>query len=374
MPLRVLLLAFALACFNLARNAAGASGAGEDTPWIPDGIKAGGILNKNDSVKFTELGCNAVSLGCDPSLGDYCIGRLLSRGCHGNWSLVLARIDWANHRFDYIHPVLDTSKGPVPISGGKRVRNAYDAQVMAYAGEIWVAFECTGDGINRAASCMGPLNNDLTLNTARTNVVIQGGDDREYHYSASVPKLLAYKHKAYIYWDRIKSRLAVRHKLVDLSAWGVEIKKGSDGMFWAVGSAGQTGRSIASNDRAAVEVFGVDPRDPRYDGMADLFQTITDGQRIYITGARGSRGCSVPGSLVAGCYQLTIGEATNPLGYHVFNQNLIPDTYLPESSEEYYRFVYQTRRRQNRAFGRDVAQSSAHSGRARRHLGLHLAW
>ena len=161
-----------------------------------------------------------------------------------------------------------------------------------------------------------------------------------YHYSASVPKLLAYKHKAYIYWDRIKSRLAVRHKLVDLSAWGVEIKKGSDGKFWAVGSAGQTGRSIASNDRAAVEVFGVDPQDPRYDGIADLFQTITDGQRIYITGARGSRGCSVPGSLVAGCYQLTIGEATNPLGYHAFNQNLIPDTYVPESSAEYYRFVY----------------------------------
>ena len=178
MPLRVLLLAAAFACFNLARNAAGASGAGEDTPWIPKGIKVGGILNKNDSVKFTELGCNAVSLGCDPSLGDYCIGRLLSQGCHGNWSLVLARIDWANHRFDYVHPVLDTSNGPVPISGGKRVRNAYDPQVMAYAGEIWVAFECTGDGIDRAASCMGPLNSDLTLDTARTNVVIQGGDDQ----------------------------------------------------------------------------------------------------------------------------------------------------------------------------------------------------
>jgi hypothetical protein len=185
---------------------------------------------------------------------------------------------------------------------------------------------------------MGPLKRDLTLDTTRTNVVIQGGDDRYYHYSASVPKLLAYKQRAYIYWDIIKSRLADR-KRVNTTAWGVEIRKGADGKFWAVGS-GRSGRSMASNDPAAMEVFGIDPSDSESDGVADLFQTVSDGQTIYITAARGGSDCTGPGGLAAGCYRLTIGKTTNPLGYHAFNHNLIPDAYLPKSSAEYYRFVY----------------------------------
>src|SRR5689334_21049900 len=196
--LRAVFLPCLLVFFGVALTTAPAVEAGEDTPWHPEGIARGGIFNRNDSVKFTELGCNSVSFGSDPILGNYYIGRALSQRCRGNWSLVLARIDWAGHRFAYIHHVLDTRNGPVPISGGKRIRNAYDAQVMAWNNETWIAFECTGEGINRAATCMGPLSKDLTLATARSNVVIQGGDDREYHYTASVPKLLAYKIRAYI--------------------------------------------------------------------------------------------------------------------------------------------------------------------------------
>jgi hypothetical protein len=324
---------------HLAGTVAAANGAGDDSAWIPDGIKPGGILNRNDSFKVIGFGCNSVSFGFDPSLGDYCIGRSLSHGCRGTWSLVLAQIDWQNHCLNYIHDVLDTRNGLVSISGGERVRHAYDAQVMAWDNEIWVAFECSGVGINRAASCMGPLNNNLVLDTARTNVVIEGGDDRKYHYSASVPKLLAYKNRAYIYWDRIKSELVGRRR-VDTTAWGVEIKKRSDGKFWAVDSNGKTVRSMTSNNPAAVEVFGVDPSDPRSNGVADLFQTITDGQTIFMTGARGGADCTGPAGSAEGCYRLTIGKTTNPLGYHTFNQNLIPDRYMPKSSAEYYRFVY----------------------------------
>jgi len=335
-PVRAVLLASAVSCLNLAGTAAAASGAAEDPPWIPEGIRPGGILNPADSTKFTGFGCNAVSFASDPSLGNYCIGRLKSRGCRGPWSLVLARINWAYQRFEYVQHVFDTRNGPVAISGGKRVSNAYDPQVMAWDNETWVAFECTGEGINRAATCMGPLKKDLTLDTSRTNLVIQGADDRYYHYGASVPKLLAYKHRAYIYWTRIKSTLPPRRP-VKIDTWGVEIKKGSDGKFWAVGSAG---RSMASNDPAAVEVFGTDPSDPQSDSLADLFQTITDGQTIYITGGRGGSGCFAPGGLSAGCYRLTIGKTTDPLGYHGFNQNLIPDSYLPRDADQYYRFVY----------------------------------
>ncbi|HJU10990.1 MAG TPA: hypothetical protein VJ728_08935 [Candidatus Binataceae bacterium] len=339
MPLRAVFLVFLLSCLNCANFNARASGAEAVSPWVPQGIAVGGILNPSNSVKFTGFGCNSVSFGCGPSLGDYCIGRARSQGCRGNWLLVLARIDWAQHRIGYVQDVLDTRNGPVPISGGKKVRNAYDAQVMSWNNESWVAFECSGEGINRAATCMGPLRKDLTLDTTRTNVVIQGGDDRTYHYSASVPKLLVYQHRAYIYWDRIKWRWA-DHYVAQISALGVEIKKGPDGKFWAIDSAGHTGRSITSNDPAAVEVFGIDVSDPRSDRVADLFQTITDGRTIYIAGARGGGDCTRPGDSAAGCYRLTLGKTTEPLGYHVFNQHLIPDQYLPKSSAEYYRFVY----------------------------------
>jgi hypothetical protein len=67
---------------------------------------------------------------------------------------------------------------------------------------------------------------------------------------------------------------------------------------------------------------------------------MTDGQTIYITGARDGTDCKGPGRPAPGCYRLTIGKTTNPLGYHAFNQNLIPDEYMPQSSAEYYRFVY----------------------------------
>jgi len=334
--LRGMFLVCAVSCFSLAGDAEPASQAVKDPHWIPQGIKPGAILNINDSAKFAELGCNSVSFGSDPSLGDYCIGRQMSQGCRGRWSLILERIDWANRRFVYVHHVLDTRNGDVPIGGGKRIQNAYDAQIMAWGNETWVAFECTGDGINRAASCMGPLKDDLTLDTARTNVIIQGSDDQQYHYSASVPKLLAYKHRAYIYWDRLKWRWT-DHKRVSTTAWGTEIKEGADGKFWAMGSAS---RSMASNDPRAVEVFGVDPSDPSSNGIADLFETITDGQTIYMTGARGGSDCRGPGGSAQGCYRLTIGRTIDPLAYHTFNRNLVPDEYMPISSTEYYRFVY----------------------------------
>lgn len=336
MPVPALFVALLVTCLDVGGINARA---GQNSAWIPEGIEPGGILNRNKSIKFTGLACNAVSFGCDPSLGDYCIGRELTQGCRGPWSLVLSRIDWPRQRIEYVQHVLDTRNGPVPISGGEKVRNAYDAQVMAWNDEIWVAFECTGQGINRASTCMGPLRKDLTLDTRRTNVVIQGADDGTYHYSASVPKLLAYHGRAYIYWDRLKWKW-VDHKLVAITAWGVEIKKGSDGKFWAIDSAGHTGRSMNSNDPAAAEVFGLDVSDPRSNGVADLFQTTTDGHTIYITGARGGRDCTRPGDVATGCYRLTIGKTTDPLGYHVFNQHLIPDEFMPESSAEYYRFVY----------------------------------
>src|SRR5690348_15170669 len=129
--LRAVFLALLIGRLNLAGTSAPASEPGANPAWIPQGIEPGGILSRSNSVKFTAFGCNAVSFGSDLSLGDYCIGRELSQRCRGTWSLVLARIDWPHQRINYVHDVLDTRNGPVPISGGKKVRNAYDAQVMA---------------------------------------------------------------------------------------------------------------------------------------------------------------------------------------------------------------------------------------------------
>lgn len=306
-------------------------------------------------------GCNAVSFGSSPGLGNLYVGRMLNNTdprdiCSGyNWSLVLARMNWRDHKITYEKTILDTSKKPVVLADGNVIYSAYDATVALWRAELWIAFECYGEGPDFhgvASNCIGPLKNDLMVDTGRAIVVVKGGtvDDRDsYLYSAAVPKLLVYGDRLYLYWTAMQlRRSAVGHNfdfatdIGTLTTRGIQLGQGGAGKSLSAidNSQRSVGHAIFANDPSSVEVFGLDPDDPMSNTAADLFQAVAVGSHIYVTEARGGSGCNTPHGTSAGCYRLTIGESTNPLGYHTFNNHLAPSNSLPDNPQEYYRFVY----------------------------------
>src|SRR5579884_135305 len=80
-------------------------------------------------IQVSAPGCNSVSFWQVPDYPDLFIGRMLNvsdpaRPCkrgHG-WSLVLERMDWAEHRLSVVSTILPT---PVRIANGLEVWSAY---------------------------------------------------------------------------------------------------------------------------------------------------------------------------------------------------------------------------------------------------------
>jgi len=294
------------------------------------------------------FGCNSDSFGSIPELGNLFIGRIDNTDattCNNQrWSLVLARMDWNAHAMTNIGTVLDTSHGLITLSDGFNIWSAYDASVAKWNGELWVAFECGGpQGFGTAASCVGPLTSNLKLDTTRTVVVVNGGSavpGDATLYSASVPELLAYQGHLYLYWTAVH---LTQTTWLDITGRGIELTQEPGGLrrLWAKKSSGMpAGSAIFPNDPSVTEVFGLDPSDSRSNSAADIQDVVTDGTSIFFTGGRGGSGCLTPLGTQPGCYRLTIGKTSTPLGYHAFNHELIPDSVLPPNPQEYYRFVY----------------------------------
>ena len=311
----------------------------------PSWINTVDPFNATTAMYITSDNCNAVAFGTYPVLGDQWIGRVLNNtdnSCTGlKWSLSLSQINWSANvnlekKITMSKKVFDTSNGAVRISDGYMIDSAYDATVEKWNNELWVAFECygIGQGMWASSSCVGPLLQDNTIDLSRTNVVIFGT-----HSSASVPKLLVYKGHLYLYWSSIVFDNETSLIMQRIVTRGAELaQESSEGRrLWVTGSMG---KAFMADSPSAVEVWGLDPSDPRSNTSADMFQTVTDGTWIYFTGARGGSGCFGPGGTQSGCYRLTIGRTQNPLGYHSFNAELIPDSALPPNPQEYYRFVY----------------------------------
>jgi hypothetical protein len=322
----------------------------------PTWLQSVNLVSPSSWTPVNPYGCNAVSFGTTPALGNLLIGRILdntdpSNNCSGtNWSLTWATINWATNTITQGPKLLDTSAGPVKLGDGNSILSAVDATATVWNNEVWVAFECYGYGNFKypaASSCVGPLNKDLSLNLSRTVVVIGGTSynaNDTYGYSASTPKLLTFDGNLYLYWSLVKYPLSTPNAWTNITTRGIQLAEEPTATkrVWALTSYGLANQAIAANDPSSVEVFGLNPNDPESNTSADLAQVITDGSEIYFTGGRGGSGCLSPGGTSAGCYRLTIGSASAPLGQDIFNQSVIPSSYLPPNPEEYYRFVRRT--------------------------------
>jgi hypothetical protein len=335
----------------------------------------GGTAAADGVLALNTVGCNATSLAQFPDRADLFMGRqLLTAGgqiagitgpndCSGadanRWALTLVNLDWKTHRFSLGKVLLDTSidaatgRSRAVLTGGPMrgavVRSAYDADVVRFAGEYWVAFECVFDngetggkppgkppGPEGTSSCLGVYDPVLqTVDLSRTEAIIAGARSSAGLFTAAaVPQLLVYRNRLFIYWSALSvdegrfAGITIRGAELSVSA-GKAAVKGADG------------RLVHSTDvPATTQVWAVDPADALSDTTADLRALWVTRDGVVGAAGLGGRGCTSPSGVVKGCFRLAMAEASDPLAENAFNRGRRIDAgTLPSNPQEYTRPV-----------------------------------
>jgi hypothetical protein len=302
------------------------------------------FLGQNGAIRFTVMeggaprSCNEVSFAAIPGDPGHVVGRHNNTCTGPSFSLAVYAIDWNARTLSYDYPLFDTSRGAVAIANGDSVTTAYDASVMSYGGETWVAFECGGTitGAQTASACIGPVGGFGVLDPARTNVVVLGnaslGDG--YLYSASVPELLVFKGTPYVYWS------AVKMNAQDTSAWASITGRGmqlalTGGHLWNA----KTGSWVGSADPAnTVEVWGRGASTSD-DKVIDLQGVFTDGTDIFMTAGVAGSACAMP-FWPPSCYAFEVSKATSPLTAGAIGAGtMLGAGELPSNTHSYSRYI-----------------------------------
>jgi len=290
-------------------------------------------------------GCNSVGFWQIPNQSNLFLGRIMQDfaiqgdSCSGRSSaLGIGIMDWSNDTLTFMRKILTP---PVVLSDGFTIAHAYDPSVIYYNDEYWVAFECVGNGLKGASACIGPLDINGGIDITRAYVAVHGNTlVTGIGYSASVPKLFLYQGRVYLYWSAVHGD--ANSLWFDVTSRGIELEQeqGSLKRLWPKG----VGTSIVADDSRSMEVLGLGS-DNRSNTAADLFQVFAEGDYIYAIFARGGNGgdlwprsrnyCVSPGGISSGCYRLSVSRAAVPLGYHIFNQDIVPDGVLPSNIQEY---------------------------------------
>jgi hypothetical protein len=276
-----------------------------------------------------------------PVLAADCNRLLVETSHHLEFGLALFHMDWAAQNLAMGKSILASR---VAFPGVGTLVGGIDPTVAAFNGELWVAWECGGFGFKGiSSSCIAPLDlKQEALDMRRATNVVQGISSSPadpYNYSGSVPKILGFKGKLYLYWTAVKATKA-GNVWQTLTTRGMELVQEPGGLkrLWGAGSGF---RPVASYDpKLNVEVMSLKPRDPLSNLTADTGGVYTDGQAIYVTTSIGGTGnpgdhpCLAPNALSDGCYRLQISKTERPLGSDSFNDEILkaPDTiYNPTS-------------------------------------------
>ncbi|HTQ43112.1 MAG TPA: hypothetical protein VMI75_10185, partial [Polyangiaceae bacterium] len=279
--------------------------------------------------------CNEGPFAQIPGDPTHVIGRY-SNTCTNtsNWSLARWSVDWTSHHLTFVNMIFDTRAGSVAIAGGNSLSTYYDATIISYGGELWVAGECGGTiaGAGTASACIGPLGtSSWVIDPARTNVAILGNQSLNdgFLYSASVPKLLAFQGGAYLYWSAVKISAAT-------STWAAITERATQlaefpptgGLLWTV----RTGGAVGSADPPYPDVVWGLGSSTNDDVVADIGGIFTDGTSVFANGSIAGSACSMP-FWPPTCYAIAFAKSANPLGNDVFNAGtVLPAQYLPTST------------------------------------------
>ena len=317
------------------------------------------ILTDDPGIQIlTEAGCNAsdnVSAETEPNVfigrqlfdasgkpvapGQGCSGPLAVAAAHASrWGLVRLRLDRNAWRFETIAVLLapntPVTKGPLR---GAIVRSAYDPIVAKFDGRRLLAFECIVSKAPRVVGtsvCLAPFDGDK-LDLTRLEVVVSGAQEKgpngsPLFQSASVPQMLNWAGKLYLYWSMATvdqgrfTRVAIR---------GAELRPRSDGLFWVLGSHGP----VPSNGPSSTEIWSPVAGDALTDTSVDIRAVWPARGRIVMLAGVGGSGCARPGP-EPGCFRMAISTAVTPLGKGVFNKNARYDLEIfPSNSQDYTR-------------------------------------
>ncbi len=336
----------------------------------------------SEGSNFTEQGCNSVSYGSAPGLGNRSIGRVMnieltnqqvpSCAFVGNfWSLSLSEMDWSNRQIKFNYAVFDDSDSRIGNDNYKFVGieqngdaatnfvlTAYDATVASFNGEYWVSFECGGVDSARvnwpsASACVGPLvynsaTRKLIIDPARTSLVVKASGNELITASASVPKLFVHLGHLYLYWTVVP--IDMTKDFVDIAAHpeyqgqpaantGAPVTRGTEvevnPTLRRIYAKGHTSAISSDDDTTSVALL-----------TGDIYQIISHNGHLLASGGitfNGPMGgtCSFPqeAAWLPNCYQIFFAEAATPLGGF---QKIVTgqSNGIPEYPQQYFKFVY----------------------------------
>jgi hypothetical protein len=332
-----------------------------------------GLLVAGDSegasgfLLLQPVGCNATSLAQVPGSAELFVGRQLltadgqiagitgpndcSGGILNRWALTLSKLDWSTHKLTLVKVILDTSIDPAtkrsrailpagPMRGAV-IRSAYDANVVHFRDQDFIAYECTLEngapfGVQGTSSCISVYDpRQQTIDLGRTLVIVSGAQiSASIFNAAAVPELLVYRNRLFVYWSALSvengrfAQVGIRGAELLVTHGGVAVKGAKSSVVHSVDEAVTT------------RVWAADPADPLSSTTADLRALWVAKGSIVIAASLGGRGCTDPSGAVPGCFRLALAKADEPLVNNGFGKGTRMDAaLLPSNAQEYTRPV-----------------------------------
>jgi hypothetical protein len=343
-----------------------------------------GYMGESDWQSVDFSGCNAVAVAEVPGSPNLFVGRRLIRGdgrmagwngapddCSGGsrqflsedlfnqWGLVLLRFNWSNRKFAIVKPLIDTSRTKIVDRqqrgrftcchnrslgemAGLVIKSAYDPDMVNFEGKDILVFECTVldspvskkfhiVGTSTCSSIFDPREN--MVDASHTKVLISGrlAADGTFQ-SASVPHLLVFNNRLYLYW----SAVTVMHgRFSKVEVYGTELELvGND--LRVKGSAAAPVNSV--EPPLTVPVWVPNSKDPMSNSTIDIRYLWQHGNSVIAMAAAGGDGCVDEGGASPGCFRIVLVQSPNPLGKGIFNRGKpIPASELPTNPQAYAR-------------------------------------
>jgi hypothetical protein len=250
--------------------------------------------------------------------------------------IVLSQLDWQNRRFSIVKPLAVST---VVISGGPQrggILRVNDPNIVIYRGQYLMAFECLivngakykVDGTSACIAPYDPVRRQMRLD--RAYVVISGQHTGAQFHSASVPQLLVFGGRLFLYWSEVT---VDQGKFTRVAVRGVELEADNGGFYWARG----VGHVAYTIDPPTVEVWGPNAGNPMSDTAVDIKSVWVHGNEIIMLTGLGGGGCAAPGPQ-PGCFRMAMAKASQPIGNHIFNRfPLLDEAKLPTNGQGYTR-------------------------------------
>jgi hypothetical protein len=216
---------------------------------------------------------------------------------------------------------------------GLIIRSAYDPSVVKFGGTTFIAFECTLEngesfGIQQTSSCMAAYDpSSKSIDMSRATVIVSGDKHGNSYQVASVPRLLSYRGKLYLYWSAI---VITNGQVVRAVARGGELNVKSRIPFLRANGK-HTPRPF---DASSVEVWAPNGS-PKSDGLANIMSFAKLGDAFIVFAAVGGGGCTAPDSKSPSCFRLILKSSRTPLKYLGFGSAEGVGIGVPTNPQEY---------------------------------------